>query len=65
MDSSQHPRPSLDKLPTELLHLIFLEVFPDDIGALQHVCRLFTLIGSGYPTREMYADSTFMARLVC
>ncbi|THY98102.1 hypothetical protein D6C95_04801 [Aureobasidium pullulans] len=53
MDSSQHPRPSLDKLPAELLHLIFLEVFPDDILVLRCVCRLFTLIGSEYPTREI------------
>ncbi|THY60855.1 hypothetical protein D6C99_01450 [Aureobasidium pullulans] len=52
MSSSQHPRPSLDKLPAELLHLILLDVFPDDIKALRCVCHQLNPAGSGYPTRE-------------
>ncbi|KAI5247293.1 hypothetical protein E4T43_02279 [Aureobasidium subglaciale] len=54
MDASQTSGPSLTDMPPEILHIIYLYVYPDDIKAIRCTSRQLKLIGVGYPTDEVY-----------
>ncbi|KAI5207775.1 hypothetical protein E4T39_01653 [Aureobasidium subglaciale] len=52
MDTSKPPGASLADLPPEVLHIIYLHVYPDDVKALRCTSRQLKLIGAEYPTDE-------------
>ncbi|KAI5203751.1 hypothetical protein E4T38_04942 [Aureobasidium subglaciale] len=57
-DVSQSSGPSLDDMPPEILHIIYLYVYPDDIKALGCTSRQLQLVSAEYPTDEVYRYTT-------
>ncbi|KEQ98791.1 hypothetical protein AUEXF2481DRAFT_375077 [Aureobasidium subglaciale EXF-2481] len=57
-DVSQSSGPSLDDMPPEILHIIYLYVYPDDIKALGCTSRQLQLVSAEYPTDEVTVTIT-------